>query len=236
MVVFVLVLLVGTPVAAFPQCTAYKRVALLVDVTASRDATITPMIRFAEVNQLVTALERCGDFELIVGLIARNSNREYARLDEPKRPVEPSEPPRGGNPFDYQIKHRAYLVARAAYEQELVKWQAEVTARKEKFRVEVNNLLILAHDNGTDVYTALQRVATFFANDRAFPDRRSQRLLIGVTDAQDNRRRTFTGFQDDVTVCIVNGIGSTGVLTPLKPFTFDSYAPLLDYVRKWGGV
>lgn len=220
------------PVQSASRTPVVVRIAILVDVSRSIERTFTPQVRADELEPAINIVRERGG-ELAVGLISDNSNVPLRRVRiepflEPE-PVEPTE----RNPFKRAQQRGAYEQALAAYKERRRRWEAEAESKIQDFKRELVGLLNRPADAPrTDICTALFR-ADLFLNEPSWDHIPTRKIIVIVSDCQDNVHRVCPPLTDEqTTVIVVTGWADLGALLPFRPVRFESFSAALNYMKE----
>lgn len=213
-----------TAVADDTKALPLPKILILGDLTGSVKENRVPSMSDENLRQAEDInLERGG--ELAVGTIDGRSKTSLVRLT-----VNPPPTPRkadSGNMGVYEVAMRREA-DRLAQE----RWRSGTNASVEPFHASALKLL---RGDGTkaettDVVNALRRAAVYFSED-GVPD--TLPILVCISDGLHTAGRPQTvELPVGVTVVVVNGNGTTGMLQAYAPHVFEAIEPALRFVAE----
>lgn len=205
------------------------RILVCVDKTGSAPFTLTPSLSTGEVEELLRVVRGRGG-ELAIGVINARSNVPLRRLLLAPPPLEPLAPQPEGNPFlaaRANARHRKCL---ALFEGERRSFMEMTNARIQAFTAEIGSFLVSKPNApATDVFGALERADLFFGEPASGSTPGTRDYFVLVTDGQDNVRKPYR-MSTSPRILLVNGTGSVGALSALKPLRFENSASAIRWL------
>jgi hypothetical protein len=213
------------------------RSAFLLDVTGSRDrARIAASVD--DFTPLFERLETTGG-EVGFGTIREDSDRPFLRcfIPAPPEPPTSNDPPTSGNVFINANNKRREDDDQRKYAQKRRAWEADAKARINAFKLAIQPLIDApATAPATDLTAAIERGDLMLSEPSAFTN--ASMAIVLITDGFHNAYATTTPtLRSKARVLIVNGIGSLGAISKMKPepLRFESTEAAVRYISNGGG-
>ena len=208
------------------------KIVVLQDKSGSTSENLTPQLTLAEIEYFVGLIAINGG-EFAIAFIDERSDEPMHRLFLDPPPALPEEPEKATNPFSDRKSRSEFREKQAQYELDRREWEARSRDAIDRFKREVEDRLEApSNAQKTDVLGALLR-AEYFLNEPEAASQESFKVLIVISDAQDNvaAHAIPSTLDSGAQLILINGTDSLGALEVLKPLRFESISSAMRYLR-----